>query len=70
MAVKWTRVYGDVNQSDAYECVNSASRWTLKERRTGVIRATYKYLYECVADAERREEARAEWRAVKPVGEN
>jgi len=70
MAIKWRRVYEDLHQSEEYECVRSARLWTLKARRTGAILATYNYLYECVADAERREEARAEWRASKTISTN
>ena len=60
MAIKWNRPYEDVAQSEEYECIKSARKWTLKARRTGVILATHNYLYECYADAERREEARAQ----------
>lgn len=65
MAIKWHRPYDDVAQSEEYECIKSARRWTLKARRTGAILATHNYLHECYDDAERREEARAEWRAAK-----
>jgi hypothetical protein len=60
--VKWSAPYEDVRQCVEYECILSARRWTLKERRTGAVLASYNYLYECYADVERREAARKEWR--------
>lgn len=64
-SIVWTAPYEDVRQSAEYECILTARRWTLKERRTGKILASYNYLYECYADAEKREAARKEWRSAE-----